>query len=58
MPKYFVDLYQASLEQNGKQFESHSNALEKANVKVNKALVMHNSNAPINIKSLEVSNFF
>ena len=32
--KYFVDLYQASLEQDGKKFESNSsnsNALEKAN---------------------------
>ena len=50
-----MDLYQTSLEQNGKQFDSHSNALKKANAEVNNTLVMHNFNAPINIKGLKIS---
>ena len=62
MPKYFVDLYQASLEQNSKQLESHSNALKEANVKANaetnNAMVMDNSNLSIKIKDLDVSDFF
>ena len=58
MPKYFADLYQASLEQNAKKFESHPNALEEANAETNNALVIYNSSAPINTKGLEVFDFF
>ena len=47
-----MNLYQASLKQNGKKFESHSNALEEANAVANNVLVMYNSSAPINIKGL------
>ena len=53
-----MDLYQASLEQNGKKFESHSNALEEADAEENNALVMYNSNFPINTKGLKNFNFF
>ena len=40
-PKHFVDLYQASIKENGKRFETHSakNAYEEANMKVNNALI-------------------
>ena len=56
--KHFADLYQALLEQNSKKFESHSNILEKANAKVNNALVMYNSSDPINLKGSKIFDFF
>ena len=46
------------MEQDGKQFESNSNAFEEANVEANNALVMHNSNTHNNTKGLEDSDFF
>ena len=58
--KYFADLYKASLKDKSKHVKAHAtkNALKEANAEVNNALVMYNSNAPINIKGLKVSNFF
>ena len=43
-----MDLYQASLEQDGNKIESNANALEEAKTKANKALVMHNFGDPFN----------
>ena len=57
-PKHFVDLYQASMKQNGKKFESHSNTLGETNVEANNALVTDDSNNLVNIKDLDVSDFF
>ena len=58
MPKHLTYLYKASLKQNDKKFESHSNTLVEANAKVNNALVMNDSNNLIDIKGLDVSYFF
>ena len=58
MPKHFVDLYQASLNQNGKKVEFHSNTLDKANAKANNALIMDDPNTSIDIKGLDVSDIF
>ena len=46
------------MEQNEKKIESHSNALDETNAKTNNAIVMDYSNTPIDIKGLDVSNFF
>ena len=53
-----MDLYQATLEQDGNQFESNSNAFEKANAEVNNAFVMHTSSTQINTKGVDYFNFF
>ena len=56
--KHFVDLYQASLDKKGKQVESYAVVLEETGVEANNALVMYNSTPPIDIKNLDVSEFF
>ena len=68
MSKLFIDLYQASIKVKGKRFEIHSieNVYEEVNIEVNNALiediliVLINDipSAPMEAKSLEVSNFF
>ena len=58
MKKHFVDLYQASLDKKRNQIESHAAVLEKNSPKANNALVMYNATPPIDIKNLDVSNFF
>ena len=57
MPKHFVDIYQASLKQKGKKVESHSNTLDEASAEANNALVTNDSNPPISIEGIDVSNF-
>ena len=58
-PKYFVELYQASIKGKGKRVESHS----VDNIEINNALVLHTtpineiSLAPIEAKSLDISDF-
>ena len=46
------------MKQKGKKVESHSNSLDEATVEINNVLITDDSNTLINIKSLEVSNFF
>ena len=68
MPKHFVDLYQASIKGKGKRFETYfaESAHENTNFEVNNALIEDIPIAPINdilfapvdAKSLDVSNFF
>ena len=53
-----MELYQASLNQNDNKVKYHSNTLQKANVEANNALVKDDSNPPISIKGLDVSDFF
>ena len=53
-----MNLYQALLEQDDKQFESNSNALKMTNAEINNALVMHNSKITIKTKGLEDFDFF
>ena len=69
--KHFMDLYQASLKDKNTHVKAHAFKIafieakcwdqkcpERGNVEANNALVMYNSNAPINIQGLKVSNFF
>ena len=56
--KHFVDLYKASLDKKGKKIESHTSALEETSAKTNNALVVYNANLSIDIKNLNVSDFF
>ena len=58
MEKHFVDLYQASLDKKGKQIESHTTILEENSPEANNALVVYNATFSIDIKNLNVSNFF
>ena len=56
--KHFANLFQASLKQNGKKVESHSNTIDEENVEENNAMATDNSNSLISIKGLHVSDFF
>ena len=58
LKKHFVDLYQASLNKKGKQIESHTATLEKNNIGGNNALVVYNATPLIDIKDLNVLEFF
>ena len=53
-----MDLYQASLNLKGKKVESHFNTLDKANIEANNLLITDDPNTPIDIKGLDVSDFF
>ena len=54
-----MDLYQASLDKKGKQIESHTTAiLEENSIAANNALVVYNATPPIDIKNLNVLDFF
>ena len=58
MKKHFVDLYQASLDKKGKQIESHTDSLKENSTDANNAIVVYNATPPIDIKNLDVSDFF
>ena len=53
-----MDLYQAFLDNKGKQIESHAAILKKNSLKANNALVVYNATPPIDIKNLDVLEFF
>ena len=53
-----MDLYHAFLDKKGKQIESHAIVLEENSPEVNNALVVYNATHPIDIKDLDVSEFF
>ena len=50
--KHFADLYKTSLDKKGKKIESHATTLEEDTTDV------QNANPPIDIKNLDVSDFF
>ena len=56
--KTLCGLIQGFVGQRKKKIESHSSALEEDVTNVNNALVVYNKDPQIDIKSLEVSNFF
>ena len=58
MKKHFVDLYQASLDKKEKQIESHMTTFKENSINANNAIVVYNATPPIDIKNLDVSNFF
>ena len=53
-----MDLYQASLKTKGKKVESYSNTLNEANDEANNALITNDPNTLIDIKGLDVLDFF
>ena len=53
-----MDLFKASLDKKGKKIESHTIALEEDTTDANNALVVHNENPSIDIKNLDVLDFF
>ena len=67
-PKHFMDLYQASIKEKGKRFETYftENAYDIANIEVNNALmediptslVNDNPSTLTKVKSLDFSDFF
>ena len=56
--KHFMDLYHASLDKKEKYIESHIAVLEENNIEENNVIVVYNATPLINIKNLDVSNFF
>ena len=56
--KHFVDLYKASLDKMGKKIESHATTLEEDTTNAHNALVVYNANPQIDIKNLDISDFF
>ena len=56
--KHFVNLYQASLDKKGKHIESNTTAFKEHSIEANNALVVYNATPLIDIKDLNVLEFF
>ena len=57
-PKHFVDLYKVLLDKKGKKIEFYATTLKEDTTDANNVLVVYNANPPIDIKNLDISNFF